>query len=165
MILLGFITSPVCHVLLMAGLALLRPNTQAIQISQKDSDATAGEAVVEMAPDDAATKDDSKGDKANVIATETGPRSSDNVSVLAGIIFGDFFHNFADGIFIGAAFKLCDSTLAWGITGATIAHELPQEISDFIVLVNECGYSNLTAIIYNVPRALCHLWWHCDCKC
>jgi len=150
MILLGFITSPVCHVLLLAGLILSGAKGEVTQVSQKDSDLT----TVEMVADGTGSQDVNKGDEAVVTATETGLPSSTNVSILAGLIFGDFFHNFADGIFIGAAFKLCDSTLAWGITAATVAHELPQEISDFIVLTNECGYSTLTAIVYNVLSGL-----------
>ena len=40
----------------------------------------------------------------------------------------DFIHNFADGIFLGFAFYACDASFAWSMVGATIAHELPQEL-------------------------------------
>ena len=49
---------------------------------------------------------------------------------------------------------MCDTTLAWSITAATVAHELPQEISDFIVLTNDCGYSTKLAMLYNVISGL-----------
>ena len=150
MILLGFITSPVCHVLLLAGLIISGAKDKVTAVPKKDSDAVA----VEMVADNTASKVVNEGDESVVTMTETALPSSTNVSILAGLIFGDFFHNFADGIFIGAAFKLCDTTLAWSITAATVAHELPQEISDFIVLTNECGYSTLTAIVYNVLSGL-----------
>lgn len=45
-------------------------------------------------------------------------------------------HNFADGIVIGASFKLCSHSMAWGIVAATIGHEIAQEISDFVVFTS-----------------------------
>ena len=68
---------------------------------------------------------------------------------LMSLIAGDFFHNFTDGIFIGAAFQ-CNTTLAWQIVGVTVAHEVPQELADFAVLTNSFGFSVPTALAYNV---------------
>jgi zinc and cadmium transporter len=64
------------------------------------------------------------------------------------ILVGDGLHNFTDGILIAAAF-LADPTLGL-VTGlAIIAHEIPQEIGDFIVLLN-AGFSRTRAYVYNL---------------
>lgn len=68
------------------------------------------------------------------------------------ILVGDGLHNFTDGILIAAAF-LADPTLGL-VTGlAIIAHEIPQEIGDFIVLLN-AGFSRRRAYVFNL---LCSL--------
>jgi UTP--glucose-1-phosphate uridylyltransferase len=56
-------------------------------------------------------------------------------SVIATIL-GDFLHNFTDGVLIGSAFKLCSPTLGWAIVWASVAHEVAQELADFIVLTS-----------------------------
>jgi zinc and cadmium transporter len=68
------------------------------------------------------------------------------------ILVGDGLHNFTDGILIAAAF-LADPHLGL-LTGlAIIAHEIPQEIGDFIVLLN-AGFTRTRAYVYNL---LCSL--------
>ncbi len=68
------------------------------------------------------------------------------------ILVGDGLHNFTDGILISAAF-LADPHLGL-ITGlAIIVHEIPQEIGDFIVLLN-AGFSRTRAYIYNLICSL-----------
>ena len=64
------------------------------------------------------------------------------------ILVGDGMHNFTDGILIAAAF-LADPGLGL-VTGLVIvAHEIPQEIGDFIVLLN-AGFSRTRAYVYNL---------------
>lgn len=72
-----------------------------------------------------------------------------NFGILVPLIYGDFFHNFCDGVFIGAAFKLCDTSLAWTIAASTIAHEFPQEVADYAVLTKSLNFSTLYALLYN----------------
>ena len=52
------------------------------------------------------------------------------------LIIGDFVHNFADGVTIGAAFLGCSSTIGWTVTASTVLHEVPQELADFMALIN-----------------------------
>jgi zinc and cadmium transporter len=68
------------------------------------------------------------------------------------ILVGDAVHNFADGILIAAAF-LADVRLGWITTAAIAAHEIPQEIGDFIVLLN-AGYSRKRAFLFNALVSL-----------
>lgn len=68
------------------------------------------------------------------------------------ILVGDAVHNFADGILIAAAF-LTDIRLGWLTTIAIAAHEIPQEIGDFIVLLN-AGYSKKRAFFFNALVSL-----------
>ncbi|MGZ3184902.1 MAG: ZIP family metal transporter [Telluria sp.] len=64
------------------------------------------------------------------------------------ILVGDGLHNFTDGILIAAAF-LANPQLGI-VTGlAIIAHEIPQEIGDFIVLLN-AGFTRRRAYVYNL---------------
>jgi zinc and cadmium transporter len=64
------------------------------------------------------------------------------------VIVGDAFHNFVDGIIIAAAF-LTDIHLGIVTSVAIIAHEIPQEVGDFAVLLNS-GYSKLRAFQLNL---------------
>ena len=68
------------------------------------------------------------------------------------ILFGDAFHNFIDGIVIAAAF-LTNTTLGVATALAVIAHEVPQEIGDFAILLNG-GYSKQRAFLYNLLSSL-----------
>ena len=55
------------------------------------------------------------------------------------ILIGDTFHNFVDGILIAAAFL--ESTQLGIVTAlAIIAHEIPQEVGDYLILLHS-GYS------------------------
>lgn len=63
------------------------------------------------------------------------------------VIMGDSIHNFCDGIIIAAAF-LADTRLGVVTALAIIAHEIPQEVGDYIVLLN-AGFSRARALFYN----------------
>ena len=63
------------------------------------------------------------------------------------ILVGDGIHNFVDGILIAAAF-MADYQVGIFTAIAIIAHEIPQEIGDFIVLLN-AGFSKARALLYN----------------
>ncbi len=68
------------------------------------------------------------------------------------ILVGDGIHNFVDGVLIAAAF-LSDLHLGV-ITGlAVAAHEIPQELGDFAILLHS-GYSRLRALVLNVLSSL-----------
>lgn len=68
------------------------------------------------------------------------------------ILVGDAIHNFADGVLIAAAF-LADIRLGVVTAIAIATHELPQEIGDFIVLLN-AGYTRRRALLYNALASL-----------
>src|SRR5690606_8993406 len=68
------------------------------------------------------------------------------------ILVGDGLHNFCDGILIAAAF-LVDPALGWLTAVSIIAHEIPQELGDFIVLVN-AGFSRRKALLWNVMSSM-----------
>jgi zinc and cadmium transporter len=63
------------------------------------------------------------------------------------VLLGDSIHNFCDGIIIAAAF-LTDVHLGVVTSLAIVAHEIPQEVGDYIVLLN-AGLSRSRALVYN----------------
>ncbi len=63
------------------------------------------------------------------------------------IIVGDSIHNFVDGILIAAAF-LTDPNLGIVTSLAVAAHEIPQEVGDFAILLQN-GYSRTKALVFN----------------
>lgn len=71
------------------------------------------------------------------------------------ILVGDTFHNFVDGILIAAAFL--ESTELGIVTAlAIIAHEIPQEVGDYLILLHS-GYSKLRALTFNLLSSLATL--------
>ncbi len=69
-----------------------------------------------------------------------------------GILLGDSVHNFTDGMMVAAAF-MTDVKLGWVTALAVAAHEIPQEIGDFIVLLN-AGYTRKRALLFNLISGL-----------
>ena len=67
-------------------------------------------------------------------------------------IIGDGFHNFLDGGIIAAAY-LADINLGIITTIAIAAHEIPQELGDFAILING-GFSPKKALLLNFLTAL-----------
>ncbi|MFP4645719.1 MAG: ZIP family metal transporter [Candidatus Woesearchaeota archaeon] len=68
------------------------------------------------------------------------------------ILAGDFIHNFIDGVLLAGAFLL-DFATGLVATISVIAHEIPQEIGDFSVLLHS-GFSRLKALKLNFLSAL-----------
>jgi zinc and cadmium transporter len=68
------------------------------------------------------------------------------------VLVGDGIHNFVDGILIAAAF-MADPKVGILTSLAIIAHEIPQEVGDFMVLLN-AGFSKSRALIYNLACGL-----------
>ncbi|GAA5786580.1 ZIP family metal transporter [Chitiniphilus shinanonensis] len=73
----------------------------------------------------------------------------------AMIMIGDTFHNFLDGAVIAAAF-MADTSVGIATALAIIAHEIPQEVGDFIVLLHS-GYSKTSALVFNLVSSLAAL--------
>jgi len=64
------------------------------------------------------------------------------------LMIGDSFHNFLDGIVIAAAF-LYSPSFGIAVTISVFAHEIPQEVADFGVML-KAGFSKQKAILYNI---------------
>uniref|UniRef100_A0A5B7BG93 Putative IAA-alanine resistance protein 1 n=1 Tax=Davidia involucrata TaxID=16924 RepID=A0A5B7BG93_DAVIN len=68
-------------------------------------------------------------------------------------LISDGVHNFTDGMALGSAFLLYGSVGGWSRTLFLLAHELPQEIGDFGILVRS-GFSVSKALFFNFLSAL-----------
>lgn len=68
------------------------------------------------------------------------------------VALGDGIHNFLDGVLIASTF-LINPALGWSTTLSIILHEIPQEISDFGVLLHS-GFKAKQAILVNLLSAL-----------
>ena len=68
------------------------------------------------------------------------------------VLLGDSIHNFCDGTLIAAAF-LADPEVGWIAALAVVLHEIPQEVGDYIVLLN-AGFSRAKALAYNALSGL-----------
>lgn len=80
------------------------------------------------------------------------------------ILIGDGLHNFVDGILIAAAF-MTDIRLGVVTSLAVAAHEIPQEVGDFAILLGS-GFSRAKALLFNVLSSLATvvgavLAWYC----
>jgi zinc and cadmium transporter len=71
---------------------------------------------------------------------------------VAPVIVGDAFHNFVDGAVIATA-VLTSVPLGVSTALAVAAHEIPQEVGDFAILLH-AGYSRQQALLLNVLSAL-----------
>ncbi len=85
------------------------------------------------------------------------------------ILLGDAFHNFVDGVVIAAAF-LTSPALGIATALAVIAHEIPQELGDFAILLHS-GLSKARAFSYNLlsslttlPGAILGWFWLADVR-
>jgi zinc and cadmium transporter len=85
------------------------------------------------------------------------------------ILIGDAFHNFVDGAVIAAAF-LTSFPLGIATAIAVFAHEVPQEIGDFAILLDS-GYGRLEALGLNglsamatLPGAVFAYFWLAETK-
>jgi len=67
-------------------------------------------------------------------------------------LLGDLVHNFVDGLIIGASY-LVSIPVGIATTVAVVFHEIPQEISDFGVLI-QGGFSRKKALFLNFITAL-----------
>lgn len=68
------------------------------------------------------------------------------------VLIGDAFHNFVDGAVVAAAVM---TSVPLGITTAiaVAAHEIPQEVGDFAILLH-AGYSRSRALLLNLLSSL-----------
>jgi zinc and cadmium transporter len=77
-----------------------------------------------------------------------GAPAHDHGRSAALIVVGDTVHNFVDGVLIAAAFL---QSIELGIVTAIaiVAHEIPQEMGDFLILLHS-GYSRAKALAVNL---------------
>ena len=68
------------------------------------------------------------------------------------ILIGDATHNLVDGILIAAAF-MTDFHLGVITSLAVAAHEIPQEVGDFAILLHS-GFSRSKAFVYNILASI-----------
>jgi zinc and cadmium transporter len=82
------------------------------------------------------------------IAPASNSHSHDHGRSGMMVMIGDTFHNFVDGILIASAFMV-DVKVGIVTSIAIIAHEIPQEIGDFLILLHS-GYSKKQAFAFNL---------------
>lgn len=82
------------------------------------------------------------------------------------VMVGDTFHNFLDGVLLTAAF-VADPKLGVATGIAIIAHEIPQEVGDFAIML-ESGFSRWQTFALNGISSLAMVvgallaWWQFD---
>lgn len=84
------------------------------------------------------------------------PHEVNEKPTVALITFGDSVHNFIDGVAIAATF-LVNPSLGIVTALAVGAHEIPQEIGDFAVMLKR-GISSKKVILFNIGSAFISLF-------
>lgn len=68
------------------------------------------------------------------------------------VILGDIIHNFLDGVLIAIAF-IANPALGLATAIGIAAHEIPQEIADFSILISN-GWKKSSIILVNILQSL-----------
>ncbi|KAL0700894.1 hypothetical protein Bca4012_057016 [Brassica carinata] len=104
---------------------------------------------------DAADKADSGAELTSDGELEKTKQVEKSSSLVFGYLnlFSDGVHNFTDGMALGSAFLIYGSVGGWSRTMFLLAHELPQEIGDFGILVRS-GFTVSKALFFNFLSAL-----------
>lgn len=68
------------------------------------------------------------------------------------LLIGDAFHNFVDGVVLAGAF-LHSTPLGLSVAISTVAHEVPQELGEFMVYLRS-GYTRRRALVLNLATSL-----------
>ncbi len=91
-------------------------------------------------------------DHCHAHSTQESIKDGKNKSTITLILVGDGIHNLVDGIVIAAAFL---NSIHVGIvtTIALAAHEIPQEVGDFAILLNS-GMKRMKAFLFNTLASL-----------
>ncbi|CAA7058234.1 unnamed protein product [Microthlaspi erraticum] len=107
---------------------------------------------------DAADKSDSGAEATSDGKLDKPEEVEKNSSLVFGYLnlFSDGVHNFTDGMALGSAFLIYGSVGGWSRTMFLLAHELPQEIGDFGILVRS-GFTVTKALFFNFLSALAAL--------
>ncbi|XP_010271119.1 PREDICTED: IAA-alanine resistance protein 1 [Nelumbo nucifera] len=98
-------------------------------------------------------KPDSDFTNGKIALSEKGSNPPSNLVFGYLNLFSDGVHNFTDGMALGSAFLLYGSVGGWSRTLFLLAHELPQEVGDFGILVRS-GFSAPKALFFNFLSAL-----------
>ncbi|KAL3700784.1 hypothetical protein R1sor_018806 [Riccia sorocarpa] len=101
------------------------------------------------------TKSKKKNESVNEVEAEQAKGSSKLVVGYLNL-FSDDVHNFTDGMALGSAFLAHGTVGGWSRTLFLLAHELPQEVGDFGILVSS-GFGVFKAIVFNFLSALVSL--------
>lgn len=98
---------------------------------------------------------DSKAINSSAIQQSSTSETASQSNLVFGYLnlFSDGVHNFTDGMALGSAFLLHGSVGGWSRTLFLLAHELPQEVGDFGILVRS-GFSVPKALFFNFLSAL-----------
>lgn len=146
MIMIGFLTASIIDMLREAVLFVMkRTNTQAVDQFPSVPEAINTTAITPKDNEVELSNFSHSPNKAVII--EDTARQQEGIVI--SILVGDFLHNFCDGVFIGAAFQSCSTTLAWTIVATTSCHEIAQEIADFVILTKKAGLSIPAALMVN----------------
>jgi len=112
-----------------------------------------------------ATPADAKDVGVDEAAVAEAEEAAPDYAFCFNIFFGDFWHNFVDGIFIAHSFLRCESGQGWVVTAGTIYHELVQEFGDFFLLVGPGGLTvpqacavNFVSGVSVMIGAMWYLW-------
>jgi len=104
-------------------------------------------------------KDDSKSDPIDLEILDAETKEVREVKEIShtdpiayNVIIGDAFHNFADGVLITSTFLSCPQ-IGWIVTASVLAHEIPHELLDFIILIRS-GLQVKWALFWNFTSSL-----------
>ncbi|KAH9258733.1 hypothetical protein BASA81_003235 [Batrachochytrium salamandrivorans] len=70
-------------------------------------------------------------------------------TIVWGLTLGDGVHNLVDGAAIASAFLACGTSSGWIVTAGIVAHEVPQELGDLVMMVVQ-GATLKQACFFNV---------------
>jgi zinc transporter ZupT len=136
---------------IMAG--FLTPVVSSLLFPHPDVEPTTGEAAAATQKKDPSDEEDeTTGEVEEPVKPEAAavPKPhAINYSLMSSILLGDFFHNFTDGILVGASFSLCTRSLAISVSAATLYHELAQELGDYFMLTKHCHLTPMVALVCN----------------
>ena len=128
------------------GVCLLVGFAVGLVVDVVTSSASSGTTVVVSAPKPDEEIPAVAAGKSTDVATLANVQARTAISIFVG----DFLHNMGDGFFIGAAFKVCGTSMGWTVAWGAFAHELAQELADFFVLVGPASMVPWKAIVLNV---------------